>query len=368
MRKKSTIMSVLLMTGIILSGCGNRPTTADSTDVHNNKNEVLNVYTTIYPLEDFTKKIGGDFVHVESILPPNVDAHSFEPTTKDMMKLADSDLFIYTGAGVEGFADKATESLKNEKVTIVKAADKIELLSVKDNHNHNHDETVEEPSHDSNDQIAHEDHHESEHSQEHNEQGNDHGQGDEQADEHSHEDDEHIHGDTDPHVWLDPNLSIQLADNIKDALTEKLPDQKETFESNFNALKKELEQLDGDFKQIVENSKTNSLLVSHAAYGYWEKRYGIEQIAIAGLSPNDEPSQKDLQKIIEESEAHDIHYVMFEQNVSPKVSEIIQKEIGAKSLVLHNLESMTKEDRDKNEDYFSIMRKNLQNIKTALND
>jgi zinc transport system substrate-binding protein len=366
MRKTSTIMSVLLMTGIILSGCGNQTTTTDNTDDNNNKNEVLNIYTTIYPLEDFTKKIGGDFVHVESILPPNVDAHSFEPSTKDMMKLANSDLFIYTGAGVEGFADAATESLKNEKVTIVKAADKIELLSVKDNHDH--EETAEEESHDSNAQTAHEDNHENEHSQEQNEQGNDHSQGDEQAEEHSQEEDEHTHGDNDPHVWLDPNLSIQLAENIKNSLTEQLPDQKETFESNFNALKKELEQLDGDFKQIVENSKTKYLLVSHAAYGYWEKRYGIEQIAIGGLSPTAEPSQKELQEIIEESKAHDIHYVMFEQNVSPKVSEIIQKEIGAKPLTLYNLESITKEARDNQEDYFSIMRKNLENIKIALND
>ena len=366
MRKMSTIMSALLMTGIILSGCGNQTTTADKTEDNNNKNEVLNVYTTIYPLEDFTKKIGGDFVHVESILPANVDAHSFEPTTKDMMKLADSDLFIYTGAGVEGFADKATESLKNEKVTIVKAADQIELHSLKDEHAH--EATAEEQSPDSHDQANHEDNHGNEHSQEQNEQGNDHGQGDEHADEHSHEGDGHNHGDTDPHVWLDPNLSIQLAENIKNALTEKLPDQKETFQSNFNSLKKDLEQLDGDFKEVVENSKTKYLLVSHAAYGYWESRYGIEQIAISGLSPNDEPSQKELKKIIEESKAHDIHYVMFEQNVSPKVSEIIQKEIGAKSLVLHNLESITKEDRNNNEDYFSIMRKNLQNIKTALND
>ena len=122
-----------------------------------------------------------------------MDAHSFEPTTKDMMKLANSDLFIYTGAGVEGFADKATESLKNEKVTIVKAADKIELLSVKDDHEH--EETAEEQSPDSYDQADHETQHENEHSQEHSDQGDDHGQGDEQAEEHSHEGDEHTHGD-----------------------------------------------------------------------------------------------------------------------------------------------------------------------------
>lgn len=364
MRRKSTIISALFITGMILSGCGNQTTSNINTD--KNEKEILNVYTTIYPLEDFTKKIGGDFVQVESILPPNVDAHSFEPSTKDMMKLADSDLFIYSGAGVEGFADKAVESLKNEEVAIVKAAENIDLLSVEDSHDH--EENTEEQSHDSHDEAANEDHHKDEQSIEHNEEGNDHGEGEEHEDEHSEEGDEHAHGNKDPHVWLDPNLSIQLAENIKNALTEKLPDQKETFESNYNALKKDLEQLDEDFKQTVENSKTKYLLVSHAAYGYWENRYGIEQIAIGGLSPTDEPSQKELQEIIEESKAHDIHYLMFEQNVSPKVSEIIQKEIGAKPLVLYNLESITKEDRDNNEDYFSIMRKNLENIKTALNE
>lgn len=355
--KIPTMLSTVITAGIILAGCGNE---ANSNTSSESNKEVVNVYTTIFPLEDFTKKIGGEFVDVQSILPPNVDAHSFEPSTKDMMNLADSDLFIYTGAGVEGFADKAVESLKNEEVTIVKAVDNIELLSVEED-SHDHEETPEEESHDSHDKAANEEEHESEHSSENNEEGNVH------EDDHSGEEDEHAHGDTDPHVWLDPNLSIQLAENIKNALIEKMPAQKEAFESNYNLLKKDLEKLDQDFKETVGNSKTKYLLVSHAAYGYWENRYGIEQIAIGGLSPTQEPSQKELEEIVEESKAHNIRYLMFEQNVSPRVSEVIQKEIGAKSLTLYNLESIAEEDRDKGEDYFSIMRKNLENIKMALN-
>jgi zinc transport system substrate-binding protein len=59
--------------------------------------------------------------------------------------------------------------------------------------------------------------------------------------------------------------------------------------------------------------------------------------------------------------------VIFEQNVSPRVSEIIQKEIGAKPLTLHNLEALTEENVKDQEDYLSIMRKNIEVIQTALN-
>lgn len=93
MRMKHLIATSILIFSLILFGCVNTETVSKESD-KNNK-ETLTVYTTIYPLEDFTKKIGGDFVQVKSIYPPNVDAHSFEPSTKDMLNLASSDLFIY---------------------------------------------------------------------------------------------------------------------------------------------------------------------------------------------------------------------------------------------------------------------------------
>jgi zinc transport system substrate-binding protein len=329
------VFTSVLMFSLILAGCGNTETVNKSDDKKNQ--ETLTVYTTIYPLEDFTKKIGGEFVEVQSIYPPNVDAHTYEPSTKEMITIANSDLFIYTGAGIEGFAEKATEALKKEEVQILKAAEGIALI-------------------------------ESSHSDEHHEDENGHSDEEEHAESEVHEEEGHDHGDLDPHVWLDPVLSIDLANNIKNSLSELMPEHATEFETNFKQLKTELEKLDQEFKTTIESSKTKDLLVSHAAYGYWEKRYGIEVSAITGLSPTQEPTQKELQKIIEESMEHNIHYVIFEQNVSPKVAEIIQKEIGAESLTLHNLEAVTEENIKQKDDYFSIMRKNLETIKKALND
>lgn len=366
MKFKKPLLASLFTFSLILAGCGNTETAkkVDEEKVNKDKDK-LTVLTTIYPLEDFTKKIGGNYVDVKSIYPPNVDAHSFEPSTNDMMALADSDLFIYTGVGIEGFANKATESLKNEDVTILKAGEGINLL--KSTHVHDH-EGEDEHSHD---EDAHS-HDENEHS--HDEDGHSHDESEHSHDEESteehneHAEDGHHHGDFDPHVWLDPILSIELATNIKNSLIQLMPEHKSDFETNFEQLKDDLEKLDEEYKTTIENSKTKYLLVSHAAYGYWEERYGIEQIAIAGLSPTQEPTQKGLQRIIEESKEHQIQYVIFEQNLSTKVAEIIQKEIGAESLILHNLEAITEENLKQKDDYFSIMRRNLETIKKALNN
>ncbi|NWQ39428.1 zinc ABC transporter substrate-binding protein [Bacillus sp. EB106-08-02-XG196] len=342
MKISQFVTTSVLVLSLILAGCGKTETVNKSDDKKNQ--DTVTVYTTIYPLEDFTKKIGGEFVDVQSIYPPNVDAHTFEPSQKDMVSLANSDLFIYTGVGLEGFADKAAEALKKEDVQIVKAADGIELLETEDEHHHGEGESESE---------QHEDE-------------NGHSEEDTHKDSEAHED--HADGDLDPHVWLDPVLSIDLAKNIKNALSKQMPERTAEFESNFNQLKDELEKLDQEFKTTIESSKTRNILVAHAAYGYWEKRYGIEEIAISGLSPTQEPSQKELQAIIEESAEHNIHYVIFEQNVSPKIAKIIQEEIGAKSLTLHNLEAITEENIKQKDDYFSIMRKNLETIKTVLNN
>jgi zinc transport system substrate-binding protein len=344
MKISQLVPTSLLIISLILSGCAKTEPVSKSDEKKDQ--ETLTVYTTIYPLEDFTKKIGGEFVEVQSIYPPNVDAHSFEPSPKDMVNLANSDLFIYTGVGLEGFAEKASEALKKEDVQIVKAAEGIELIETTDNHHHDDGDSDSE-------------HHEDE---------NEHSEEDEHAESEAHEEEGHDDGDLDPHVWLDPVLSIDLANNIKDALSKLMPEHATEFETNFNQLKSELEKLDQEFKTTIESSKTRNLLVAHAAYGYWEKRYGIEEIAISGLSPTQEPTQKELQTIIEESTEHNIHYVIFEQNVSPKVAKIIQEELEAESLTLHNLEAVTEENIKQKDDYFSIMRKNLETIKKALND
>ncbi|MGD6902474.1 metal ABC transporter solute-binding protein, Zn/Mn family [Bacillus infantis] len=362
-RWKNVLLGTMLVSSAFLAACSGAYNEGKS--AKENTGEKLQVFTTIFPLQDFAKKIGGDEVVVESIYPPNIDAHSYEPDIKTMTNIADADLFIYTGAGVEGFAEKAEKTLQGEKVKIVKAAEGIELLKTADEHSHEgegHSHKEEDHEH------SEEGHSHEEVDHDHSEEGHSHeGEDHEHSEEgHSH-DDGHHHGDHDPHVWLDPSKAITLAENIKNSLAELKPEAKEQFEKNFNTLKDQLTSLDTDFKQKIAESNTKYILVSHAAYGYWQERYGLEQIAIAGLSPTQEPSQKQLASIIEESREHELNYILFEQNVESRVAKIIQEEIGAESLTLHNLEAVTEDDIKNNEDYFSIMERNLETLETVLN-
>lgn len=298
---------MLLLLISILSACG-----ADET----NKEGKLTVYTTVFPLTDFTQKIGGEDVLVKSVYPPGADAHSFEPTPRDMTKIASADAFIYTGVGVEAFVETAQKTLNNENVALIEAGAGIEFL---------------------------------------------HSEGDE------HHSDEHNHGNIDPHIWLDPIYSIQMAENIKNALSDIDPSDKDVYEQNFKELKVQLEALNTDFKEVTSSAKQKEILVAHSAYGYWEERYGIKQISITGYSPTNEPSQKELKNIIDEVKEHNLKYILFEQNISSKIAETVQKETGTESLTLHNLEAITEQEIESNEDYFSLMRQNLNTLTKALN-
>ncbi|MPQ27052.1 metal ABC transporter solute-binding protein, Zn/Mn family [Bacillus paralicheniformis] len=329
MKKTFGLAASFILAAGLAAGCSSSGTSSEQKE---NK-DTLDIYTTIYPLEDFTKKIGGEYVNVKSVYPPNVDAHTYEPSSKTMAEISDSDAFIYSGVGVEGFADKAVNTLKNSDVKIVKAGEGIDLLSREEEGEHA--------------EHAHEEEHEHEEAE-----GHDH----------------HNHGDHDPHVWLDPVLSAKMAENIKNELVKLEPEHEKTFTKNYESLKKDLEQLDKDFKQTVDKADKKEILVSHAAYGYWEKRYGIKQISVLGLSPTEEPSQKQLENIVKTAKEHKIKYVIFENNVSSKISEIIKKEIGAESLTMKNLESVTKEDIESGKDYTTIMKENLDVLKKALSN
>ena len=176
----------------------------------------------------------------------------------------------------------------------------------------------------------------------------------------------HEHGETDPHVWISPKISQNLALSIKNSLVETAPEQKELFEKNYEQLITELQQLDADYEEMANHASNKTFFVSHAAFGYIANTYGLEQIAVAGLNSQDEPSQKELTEIIDLANEQDIKYILFEQNVSSKLTEVIRKEVGAESLVLHNLGVLSKEDIANDETYFTLMKRNLNSFKTVL--
>ncbi|MFG6150252.1 metal ABC transporter solute-binding protein, Zn/Mn family [Halobacillus sp. B23F22_1] len=340
MFKNLTGILSLFIVIISLSACSGEETGGSGSEEESQEEE-LKVFTTVYPLQFFTEQIAGDAASVESILPPGTDPHTYEPTTKEMIEFAEADAFIYNGAGLEPYADNISESIESEDVQILEASQGIDLEA----HAHNH-----EDEHDHEEGESHEDDHAHD------------------EDIHEEEQEGHNHGDEDPHVWLDPVRSIEMAENIKDTLVELNPEQEESFNENFEKLKENLQNLDEDFHTQIESLPGNEIIVSHEAYGYWEKNYGIEQIAVSGLSPENEPSQKEVQNIVETAEAHGLNYVLFEQNITPRVADVVRKEIDAETLRIHNLSVLTEEDIENNEDYFTLMERNLEVLSTALSE
>ena len=308
--QKKGLLTFILFLALFLVACGNK-------EVIENDDQI-SIYTTVYPLQYFAERIGGDAVNVQSIYPPGADEHSFDPTQKAMIALADADLFFYIGLGLEGFVENAEKTLKNEHVKMIPTAESITEDMLEAGHEHDHDE------------------------------------------EHDH------HEEFDPHVWISPVLSDSLALSIKETLIEAAPEKKAQFEENFEALREDLLKLDRQFIDMVAEAPTKTFYVSHAAFGYIADTYGLEQVAVAGLNSQSEPSQKELATLVKNAKEQEIKYVLFEQNITSKLTDVIRKEIGAESLMLHNLSVLTEEDLENEEDYFSLMEHNIATLKQAL--
>lgn len=329
----------ILSSALLLAACGT-PSGDEQTQNGQADESKVQIYTTVYPLTYFTERIGAEHVEVKSVYPAGANEHSFEPTQQDMIKLAEADLMFYVGLGLEGFIGKAKDTLKNENVQFIATSDSIsdeELDAAAEAHE---EEGHEEDGHE---EDAH---------------------GDEPAEEDSH--DGHDHGSTDPHVWMSPVLSQKLAASIKDSLVEQDPDHAEDYENNYDTLVTELEELDESFVALSERVNKKTFFVSHSAFGYISEPYGFEQVAVAGLNSQDEPSQKELTEIVDLAKKEEIQYIVFEQNVSSNLTEVIQKEVGAEAVEMHNLGVLTQENIDNEETYFTLMEKNLQTLETIL--
>ncbi|ALS79171.1 metal ABC transporter solute-binding protein, Zn/Mn family [Planococcus kocurii] len=319
MKKILLLISIVLL----LAACGKTSDEAQSIDTDASK---LQIYTTVYPLTYFTERIGGDLIDVQSIYPAGSNEHTFEPTQQEMIQLADADLMFSIGLGLEGFIDKAQKTLKNENVEFVATAETMTEEDFEAVLGHTEEAHVEE----------------------------------------SASDDGHDHGSTDPHVWMSPVLSEKLAESIKDSLITADPENAETYESNYTELVVELETLDRSFAALSERVTKDTFFVSHEAFGYLSEPYGFEQMAIAGLNSQDEPSQKELTEIVDLAKEKNLEYIVFEQNVSSNLTEVIRKEVDAEAIQMHNLGVLTQENIDNEETYFTLMEKNLQVLETIL--
>lgn len=330
---------LFLLAGILLfSGCSKGAETKDAGKDTENK-EGLRVYASVYPMYDFAKKIAGDKLDVEMVMPQGTEPHGWEPDTKAIKNLESADLFIYNGAGLESWTDKVIDSLSNKDLKVVEASEGVDLIkSSHDHEDEDHDHQGAEENHNHN----HEDHEE------------------------DHEHEGHHHGPMDPHVWISPkNAKIEM-ENIKNALVELDKENADYYESNYQKYAKMLDELDAKYSEQLSALPNKTIVVSHEAYGYLCKDYNLTQIGIKGVNAETEPDAKKMAEIINYVKENKITTIFTEELIDPKVSKIIADETGCLVKVLSPIEGLSEEQIKNNEDYFSIMEENLENLVGAL--
>jgi zinc transport system substrate-binding protein len=275
--KKKIISGVLaILMGVILIGCNAKTETI----IQNTTDDKLKITVSIYPLKQFSEKIGGDKVEVTCLVPENMEPHDYEPKTKDFQDLTKSKAFIYNGLGMESWVDQFNEVIKDKDVIILDSSTGVEVRK------------------------------------------------EENA--------------VDPHIWLSlKNAEIQ-SQNIKNTLVKVDAKNKDYYEENYNKFKEELENLYNEYKPKFETLDKKNFITGHAAFGYLCRDFGLTQKSVENLFEEGEPTPKQLEDLIDFCKANNIKTVFSESMASPKVSETLAKEVEAKVVPIMTLES--KED------------------------
>ncbi|OPY65673.1 MAG: High-affinity zinc uptake system binding-protein ZnuA precursor [Syntrophorhabdus sp. PtaU1.Bin050] len=292
------------------------------------KEKKLIVITTLFPLYDFARNITGDSATVSLLLPPGVEAHSFEPKAGDMVKINGADIVFYTGKYMEPWVEDILRGVDNKGLLVVDTSKGVITLVGGGNDHHDQDtaKTVK-----------------------HKETGGD------------------GHGRIDPHIWLDFANAQKMVDNIVLALITKDPANKDFYTRNAEAYKAKLNDLDRRFREGLSTCQKHTFVHGgHSAFNYLAKRYNLQYVSAYHGSPDSEPTPKQLIALKKTLQEHGVRFIYYEELITPRVSEILAGETGAKPLKLHGAHNVTKEEFAKGISFLSIMEENLANLKVGL--
>jgi zinc transport system substrate-binding protein len=266
------------------------------------------VVASFYPLQYVADRVVGDHAEVTNLTAPGVEPHDVELSPRQTADVSSASI-VFHQKGLQPAVDQAISNDRPDHV--VDAADVVDL--------HQSDETGHEGGHD--------------------------------------------HEGTDPHFWLDPTLLGQAAAAFTETMTQADPDHAADFRANNARLQADLEQLDADFRTGLEECTTRTIVVSHDAFGYLGERYDLDVHAIAGISPDAEPSARRLGELADLIREDEITTVFTERLASPKLADTLASDLGVETAVLDPIEGPADEDADG--DYLALMRENLTALQRA---
>ena len=321
-----------LTAALALSSCASG--SGDPAAAGGGSSGTLSVQASFYPLQYVTERVGGDLVQVDSLTPAGAEPHDLELSPAAVDGLRTADAVVYLSGFQPAVDDAVAQAAPEHALDAVHAGVEGEEAHSAEEHG-----------------AAEESHTEEAH-------------GDEASAEEPHAEDDHghDHGGEDPHFWLEPDRLAAVATEVAHELAEVDPDNAETYESNAEELATELAALDEEFAAGLATCERDTIVVSHDAYGYLADKYDLEQVAIAGLDPDTEPSPARLAEIGKVVEAEGVTTVFSESLVNPKVAETLAAEHGIETAVLDPVENQS----DESADYQQVMRNNLEALRTAL--
>jgi manganese/iron transport system substrate-binding protein len=309
------LVMILVVASLLAAGCG---------DVAGEEGGKVRVSATISVLADMVERVGGDRAEVHTIVEPGADVHTFQPSPSDAREISRSRVVFENGMGLEGWLEDLIQSAGGEDATVVELSEGIEA-------------GVEE--------AHHEEHAREEHAHE---------------EEHGHE-----HEDGNPHLWLDVENARRYVEKIRDALVEADRDGAEEYRANATEYLEELEELDGYIREkagsIPEEDK--KLVTFHDAFPHFAEAYGFEMIGVVIQNPEDEPSSREVARVVREIEEADVPAVFTEPQFSRGLAETVAREADVEVYELYS-DSLT--DEPGAGSYEEMMRTNIDRIAEAL--
>ena len=259
----------------------------------------VQIATAFYPLQYVAQRVAGDLADVENLTSAGKEPHDLSLSVAETAKIADADLVIHE-VGFQPAVDAGID--QNATGDVIDAADVVGLVT-------------------------------------------------------------DANGDPDPHFWLDPLRLAVLGEEVAQRLSEIDPDHADDYVSNAAGLRSDLAALDSSYTTGLANCERDTVVVSHDAFGYLARNYGLDMEPLTGLSPEAEPTPADLARLQDLIGAEGITTVFSERLVSPRLTESLASDLGITTAVLDPIEGLSDETAD--EDYLSLMRQNLTALEKA---
>jgi len=324
MKRLISILLIALLIITVSAGCQSKDKVKSEEEMPGSS-EKISVVTTIFPQYDFTRQIAGDKAEVTMLLAPGAESHSFEPTPQDIIKIQDCDVFIYVGGENDEWVDSILDSIDQSNIKVVKLLDCVDVLG----------EEVKEG-------MEAED--------------EDHGEGEEGV-------------EYDEHVWTSPQNAVTITNVIRDVLCFVDAPNAEAYQANAENYTKQLNQLDAAFRDVVENASRKTIVFGDRfPLRYFTEAYGLDYwAAFPGCSTESEPSAATVAYLADKVKAEKIPVVFKIELSSGNVAQSIAEATGAKVMTFYSCHNLSKTDFENGASYLSLMEKNVEALKEALN-